>query len=62
MNRRRDERQAAEGMRQAAKHIRDYVAAGPYAAPATSDQFDDLLKRLDDAEDEQQREPPSGSR
>jgi hypothetical protein len=53
VNKRRDERQAAEGMRQAAKHLRDYVAAGPYLAPATGEEFDDLLKRLDKAEDEQ---------
>ncbi len=58
MNRRRDERQAAEGMRQAARHLRNYVAAGPYVAPATSEEFDDVLKRLDSAEYEQGREPP----
>jgi hypothetical protein len=62
MNKRRDERKAVEGMRQAAKHVKDQVTAGGYAAPATGEQFDDLLKRLDTAEDEQQREPPSGGR
>ena len=46
-------------MRQAAQHINDYIAFGPCAAPATGEQFDDLLKRLNAAEDEQQ-EPDKG--
>lgn len=60
MNKGIEKRAPIEGMRQAAKHIADYVAFGPYAAPANGEQFENLLKRLDDAEDEQQLKPPSG--
>ncbi|WP_147274744.1 hypothetical protein [Phyllobacterium bourgognense] len=58
MTKRRDKSAAVEGFRQAAKHIKDYVAYGPHAAPANDRQFDDLLKRLDSAEDAQRRESP----
>ncbi|RCW78033.1 hypothetical protein [Phyllobacterium bourgognense] len=58
MTKRREKSAAVEGLRQAAKHIKDYVAYGPYAAPANGQQSDDLLKRLECAEDEQRRESP----
>jgi hypothetical protein len=50
MNKRRDERVSAKGIRDAARHVefRQYLAS-EYLEPPTDPRFEELLKRLDDA-------------
>ncbi|WP_271896354.1 hypothetical protein [Candidatus Phyllobacterium onerii] len=61
MNKSRDERRNAEGMRQTARHegFQNYIGDARRQPPSDDPLFDELLKRLDDAEEAQSR-PKSG--
>ena len=58
MSKRRDGRAAADRIRRAARNadFRNAMASG-HLAPPTDERFQDLLRRLDEAEARQKRQP-----